>query len=292
MLEFLSNNIGMVAKIVAGLTTIAGTLFTIYKIIGKYQKNLIIKEHEIYIKELFESTVSKLSSTNISEKLASAILLRRFFDDKIAEGIGGAPLADEAINTIAAILRGEKTSDFQKLLADGLKYAPSLESSDLQKANLKNAVLGSKDLNFKDADFYKADLSNASFKIKDFHIDENNYGVNLENAVFYQANLHNTNFTGANLKNVDFYGAHLDGANFMEAKNIPENIKKCLDKNQKYTLQSRKNTSIFISKPRIMNEIQESIYMHISEKLKKDFTLEVIEKIDDTNSSGSVIKVL
>lgn len=286
MLEFLSSNIGMISTVVAGITTIAGTLFTIYKIIGRYQKNLIIKEHEIKIKEQFENTVLKLSSTNISEKLSSAILLRRFFDDKISEGIGGTPLAKEVINTIAAILRGEKTSDFQKLLADGLRYAPSLESSDLQKANLKNAVLGEKDLNFKNADFYKADLSNASFKIKDFHIDKNNYGVDLENAVFYQANLQNTNFTGANLKNANFYEAHLDGANFTAAKNIPENIKDHLDKNGKYLMPSKKNKHIFISKPRIMNELQKSIYESISKTLEsKNFTLEFIEKIDDSNSS-------
>ena len=51
------------------------------------------------------------------------------------------------------------SSNFQKLLADGLVFAPSLQRADLQRTNLHNAYLGSRgerqvDLSYVD---YRAD---------------------------------------------------------------------------------------------------------------------------------------
>jgi len=100
------------------------------------------------IREAFHTVVSSLASEAEVERVASAILLRRFFDRKSELGRVailsrvGTPYASEAINVIAAVLRTQKTGSFQKLLADGLVYAPSLRGADLQRTNLQNAYLG------------------------------------------------------------------------------------------------------------------------------------------------------
>jgi len=104
-------------------------------------------------------------------------------------GTGGAPYWKVAVDVTAAILRGLKTDDFQKLLADGLAFAPTLIRADLQRTNLQFAYLGSRKVNgggatreiltdLSYADFYRADLSRASLK-----------RANGEGAVFYQARL-------------------------------------------------------------------------------------------------------
>lgn len=189
------------------------------------------------IRDAFEITVRDLASTEETQRLATAILLRRFFDEKSELGIRStfhrqrsAPYAQEALNVMAAVLRGLETGNFQKLLADGLAYAPDLRKADLQRANLQNAYLGPHRVSaaLEHADFYRADLSGAS--LKDSQATE---------AVFYQARLHSTIFKGANLAKANFYqadlsgaqfaGATLTGANFKEAVNVPSSISPFLD---------------------------------------------------------------
>src|SRR6185437_6689317 len=115
------------------------------------------------------------------DRLAGAVLLRRFFDPLTEYGLTHLPYADESINVIAAILRTEKTGVVQKLLADGLAHAPSLEGADLQGANLENAYLGArsrKPVNLSRADLYQANLRGASLK-----------GARAAGTVFYKADL-------------------------------------------------------------------------------------------------------
>jgi len=286
MLELLNTNL----SIFAGIVTLVGTVFTILKYTNQYQKENAIRNNLVILKEIFENTVSKLSSNNSSEKLSAAILLRRFFREDTELGVGGTPLANETINTIAAILRAEKTSDFQKLLADSLKYAPSLESGDFQKANLSNAVFGKKNLNLQRADFYRADLANTSFKLENFGKKDKNGnkffdGVDLTGAQFYQANLQKTNFSGAELLDTNFYEANLDGAIFKKSKNIPKDIKENLDENSIYIVKPAQNKKVFISRPRVMTEEQEITYEYVLLQLKQNFELDVLEKIDDQVSS-------
>lgn len=325
MVEFLNTYVGRIDSLLSVLAVTLTVLFAMYKFIEKHQRKSIMQDKDIALKQLFETTVSKLSSSNMSEKLSAAILLRRFFNKKIdldtslgycmisrvpsqillkkpslsilfgrlfnENRVSNTTLEDDTISTIAAILRNERTSDYQKLLSDGLKYASSLESSDLQKANLSNAVFGINSLNLRKSDFYKANLTNVSFKVRDFgKINEdgtfNVEGVDLEGAVFYQANLQNVNFSGANLLDVDFFDANLDNANFKYATHIPQYILNNLDENERFIKANNKtNNKIFISKPRIMNEIQESIYDSVISKLEKDFELEILNKIDDQDSS-------
>src|SRR5262249_31383187 len=114
----------------------------------------------------------------------------------------------------------------QKLLADGLSYAPSLAYADLQRCNLQNAYLGARGdriVNLGGADFFEADLSYASLR-----------GARARQAVFYGATLQGTVFDGADLTAADFRDADLKGvrfgsailadARFEGAQNVPPEI--------------------------------------------------------------------
>ena len=92
--------------------------------------------------QAFSSTVEGLSSDAETKKLAAAILLRRFFDKGTEQGAAGTPYEHEAVAVIAALLRNTLTGELQKLLADGLAYASSLQGADLQECNLSRAYLG------------------------------------------------------------------------------------------------------------------------------------------------------
>ena len=165
----------------------------------------------------------------------------RLFHREAEVDNGNSAFWREAVDVAAAILREQGTGNFQKLLADGLAFAPSLEWADLQKTNLQFAYLGSREesgrfnrtTNLIHADFYRADLSGASLK-----------GAKAHRAIFYQARMHNTVFTGADLSDANFFGAdlkgakfdeaYLNGANFKDARNIPVDIASKLDDNGVY----------------------------------------------------------
>jgi len=188
--------------------------------------------------DAFNSVVSSLGSDAEVERLAAAIRLRRFFNPRTELGIVDTPYASEALNVIAAVLRTQKTGSFQKLLADGLAYAPSLCRADLQRTNLQKAYLGLRQggegteeqarIDLYNADFYRADLSGASLK-----------GAKAKNAAFYEARLHNTvlskadlsdaNFFEADLTNTKFDGAVLARAHFKQARNVPPDLAKRFD---------------------------------------------------------------
>ncbi len=158
------------------------------------------------------------------------------------------PYAKEAVAVIAGLLRESKTGPVQKVLADGLRYAPSLSQVDLQSCNLTDAYLGRKQGEKKivcltNADLFKADLTDASLKgvhaapavfreatlvrtvLTDADLTDANLfkadltdaslkGVHAARAVFREATLVRTVLTDADLKDADFRFAELDGANF------------------------------------------------------------------------------
>jgi hypothetical protein len=176
----------------------------------------------------FKDVVTSLSSDNETLRMAAAILLRRFFDVRSEQGAGHLSYANEAVNVIAGLLRESETGPIQKVLADGLRYAPSLARADLQGCNLSSAYLGQKKgdervVNLTNADLYKANLTGASLK-----------GVDATGAVFVGATLERTVFSGADLTGADFRdaqldgaifdGATIDGAKFSGALNIPAEI--------------------------------------------------------------------
>lgn len=173
--------------------------------------------------EAFGHAVDALASADLVKQLAAAILLRWFFDRRTEQGAVGAPYQQEAIRVIAALLRATDVSQFQKLLADGLAYAPSLRGADLQHCNLSGAFLGDRlgrKVNLSDADLYQADLTRASLR-----------GVVARGTVFYGAVLkktvlENADLTAADFRDADLADARLDGAvvtgaRFSGARNMP-----------------------------------------------------------------------
>jgi hypothetical protein len=235
------------------------------------------------------------------EQLAGAILLRRFFDRRTEVGIGGVPYWREAVNVSAAILREQVRGNFQKLLADGLAFAPNLVRVDLQKTNLQYAYLGVRKLdavktvttNLCYADFYRADLSGASLK-----------QANARGAVFYQARMHNAvlseadlreaNFFEADLKGAKWDGARLMGADFTCARNVPPALAEKLDKQGKYTdtepfpaAHSAAETvvvRVFISKPGYLSDQQQQCVASLVTRLESEgMSPQILERPDYPN---------
>src|SRR5215813_13154551 len=125
----------------ATITAIAATFTGVLGILKYF--NYRSRQDELrLIANDFHAVVAALRSDAHIERMAGAISLRRFFDAK-AESGKHTPYRKEAIDVTTAILRGQITSDFQKLLADGLAFALNLHRADLQKTNLQFAYLGS-----------------------------------------------------------------------------------------------------------------------------------------------------
>jgi pentapeptide repeat protein len=211
-----------------------GGFATAFLGIFKYFNYRSRRDRLAIVGQSFRETVEALSSQDEIKRLAAAILLRRFFDPRTEQGGDGAPYQDEAVRVIAALLRATETGEFQKLLADGLAYAPSLRGADLQRCNLQGAYLGDRrgrGVDLSDADLYRSDLTGASLK-----------GATARNTAFYRATLTKTVFEGADLSGADLRKADLSnvrldartvlaGARFAEATNVPEEIAARMDGN-------------------------------------------------------------
>jgi hypothetical protein len=257
-----------IASLITALVAVVGSVLAVTKYLSRRDKQLAAQQ-------AFRTVLDSLSSTVEHQRLGGAILLRRFFDPKTELGEGGTPYAREAVDVIAALLRETETGNFQKLLADGLLYASSLESADLQRTNLQNAYLGAKSgvsPNLTRADFYRADLSAASLK-----------GANAENAVFYQARLHNTIFKEANLSGASFFEADLLGANFSGAtlrnakfagaRNVPKDLLAHIGEDGTYcgpdicpraaAAAVAERPKVFISKPGTLNVLQQELVRQV-----------------------------
>jgi Pentapeptide repeats (8 copies) len=200
---------GAIAAMVTALVALLGILG-----IPTYIRYRTRRDKMTLVRDAFESVVKSLASAVEVERVAGAILLRRFFDPTSEVGIASAPYTKEVVNVITSALRSQPTGTLQKILVDGLAYAPSLRYVDLQRANLQNAYLGPRpvgerteavpgivDVSY--ADFYRSDLSGGSIK-----------GAIARGAVFYQARLQNTVLKGADLRSANFFEADLHGAMF------------------------------------------------------------------------------
>ena len=282
------------------LTSIVALLAGILGIF-KYFQYRTRRDKIMLVRQAFEAVVKSLASNVEVERMAGAILLRRFFDWDTEIGIAGnTPYWKEAVDVTAAILRGQVRGNFQKLLADGLAFAPSLQQADLQRTNLQFAYLGARkkagslsdevttDLSY--ADFYRADLSRASLKRAKAH-----------EAVFYQARMHNTILTGADLSKADFFEADLKGAKFDEAdlsgakfkcaRNIPDAIANKLDENGVYQATERfqppqrasetTQIRVFISKPGLLDYQQQQYVSSLQARLEAEgMTPQTLERTD------------
>jgi uncharacterized protein YjbI with pentapeptide repeats len=194
------------------------------------------------IRTAFNDVVGALASDDDRQQLAAAVLLRRFFDPASELGardpIGRrrAPYSGEALSVIAAVLRGLPSGDLQKLLADGLAYAPTLEGADLQRTNLQGAYLSSRrtDGTLERADFYRADLSGGSLK-RARAVQAVFYQARLRGTVLRDADLRGANFFEADVTGADFGGALLEGASFADARGLSAELEPFLDSERRYT---------------------------------------------------------
>jgi hypothetical protein len=224
----------MTTAVQAWVALLAGFATALLGIL-KYFNYRSRRDRVALVGQSFSETVDALSSKDEIKQLAAAILLRRFFDRKTEQGSAGAPYQQEAIRVIAALLRTTDTGQFQKLLADGLAYAPNLQLADLQECNLAGAYLGHRPdrrIDLSGADLFKADLTGASLN-----------GATARRVVFYGATLvktvlENADLTGADFRDADlaqakFGGAVLAGAQFSGATNVPQAILESLDANQR-----------------------------------------------------------
>jgi len=270
-------------KIIGGTTTAVVTFIGLLKYFDYRSKNQKVES----IGKSFMEIIEKLTSLDEIERTSGAILLRRFFDKDTEMGLGLASYSSEAVDIIAASLRSTPTSNFQKVLADGLGYAPNLQKLDLQNTNLQNAYLASEENDFSETDFYRADLSKASFT-----------GAIMKKTVFYQARLINTIFRDANLEESNFYEANLlgsnfsnaklDGANFTNAINIPSDILPYLNDDGIYYLDNikkkfknfkpNKSLKVFISKPNSLTLDQQIRYDNLVKLLSKKVLIETLER--------------
>ena len=209
-------------------------------------------------------TVEGLSADAEAKKLAAAILLRRFFDEGTEQGTPGTPYEREAVAVIAALLRNTPTGELQKLLADGLAYASSLEGADLQECNLSRAYLGRRPravvrhgsarllrhggrsrqmsrtqapterrappppVNLTGAVLFAANLTGASLRAAVAR-EAVFYTATAKDTVFAQAHLERADFRQADLTGARFSGAWIEGARFDGAHNVPPNISPLLD---------------------------------------------------------------
>lgn len=189
------------------LSTLA-LLITVMSLVLVWYRKRVTRENLKTIGTAFRDTVAGLSSPSLEVRMSSAILLRRFLDDKSEYGVGGTPFAKVTVSVVAAVLKSLQTSDFQKALADTLRFAPPgyLQGADFQRANLSKAFLGGNHVNMAGADFFQANLAGALLK-----------EAVLDGAQFYEASLHDTRFNGAQLRGANFSYAVLYKVNFRKA---------------------------------------------------------------------------
>lgn len=210
--------------LVSNLLALIAILLIVIPAVGLYLKSILLRESKKIVGSAFRETVMGLSSPSLEVRMASAILLRRFFDERSELGLGGVPFAKEAVHVIAAVLKTLQSNDFQKILADGLRHAPLsyIQNGDFQRANFSKAYLGAEDvdaasaINMERSDFYQANLSGASFRNAKLS-GAKFYEALLSKTVFRKADLQNANFGFATLQDTDFRGANLRGAKFDDA---------------------------------------------------------------------------
>lgn len=217
------------------IIAIAAILVALYKI-WDYQKISKINKESDFRKS-FNTTLAGLYSQNESEKIASAILLRRFLinKDKIYK--------TEALNVLSSLLRVEKYGEYQKTLADSFSWAGNFNGQDLQYTNLQNMCIKKQwevkeDIVMDEADLFSADLSYAT--LRDVTARKAIFlNCNLMNCTFRNCILTNADFRCADLKNTRFIDCKMLGAKFENASNIPENIRPYLNEKWEYTTQKK-----------------------------------------------------
>jgi hypothetical protein len=221
-------------NLIAAALAVAGGLLGL----GQWVRFRTGRERQAAIGQGFTAMIAGLGSESTVQRLASAALLRRFFDKGSEFGAGGLPYAKDAIKVAAGVLRLEPEGPVQKLLADGVASAPSLAGADFQRVNLRGCYWGTgargSRVDASRADFFGADLTGASLRganLRGAIFRE----AHLARAVFIDADLTGANFTGADLRGTKFQGAFLHGARFVGARHVPDVISSGLDATGQYS---------------------------------------------------------
>jgi hypothetical protein len=130
--------VDVVTSVSIGSAVVAG-IVALFGVLGYQNRRARLST----VRSAFDDVVGALASDDKERQLAAAVLLRRFFDQSsefaVRDLLGRrrSPYATEAVSVIAAALRGMPSGDLQKLLADGLAYARTLEGADLQRTTFR-----------------------------------------------------------------------------------------------------------------------------------------------------------
>ena len=219
-------------QLAAGCVTILGTACVVFlRIRGRTRREQITA-----IGKSFQSIVSSLTNGEDSEKLVSAVLMRRFF--RVSSEFGYRnwffwnfmPYSREAVEVIAGMLKDSNLSaPVRKILADGLREAPSLENFDFQHADFGNVFLGTKlkgeEIDISNSDFYRATIQGSFHGVKGIapvfrsaSAEKTVFSsVEFEKANFVSARISGATFSNARLFHCDFARASVDECNFEEA---------------------------------------------------------------------------
>ena len=249
------------------------------------------------VRNAFNDVVAGLGSDDTRQQLAAAVLLRRFFDRSSELGIRDlvgrrrSPYSDEALSVMAAVLRGLPSGDLQKLLADGLAYAPTLERADLQRTNLQGAYLSPRQRKgtLEGADFYRADLSGGSLK-KARAANAVFYQARLRDTVFRDADLRGANFFDADLTGANFAGAQLQGASFALARGVPVELESFLVSDRRCESAAPApapahdraiQRAVFLSLPSCRTAAQEAVCDRITTLLRREgYQTEILPRVE------------
>jgi uncharacterized protein YjbI with pentapeptide repeats len=233
-----------VVAVVTAVVALVGAILGLFKYFDLRSK----RQAKEAIGSAFKGIVATLAGTDRVERLGSAILLRRFFMADSEYSKPDMPYADEAVDVIAATLRGEPVGDVQKVLADSLAYVGKrgLSHRDFQHVNLQHGYIsltgpaghvvrsaekrprrlvrrragaappadGENDPEVEQE--LRLDLSDADF------YEANVAGASFrkdicKGTIFYQATAVEAVFAGADLTGADFRQADLTGADFRKA---------------------------------------------------------------------------
>ena len=206
------------------LVGLAAAILGIFKYFDVRSK----REQREAIGAAFKAIITTLAGKDRVERLGSAILLRRFFSTDSEYAKPDMPYGDEAIDVIAATLRGEPTGDVQKVLADGLAYVAKrdLRHKDFQHVNLRGAYLSlegpaghvENQSSSRNSTYgLRGIATRATKQGRSRDHQEDRPRLDLSNADFFRADVSEASFANDICVGTVFYGSIAAGSIFREA---------------------------------------------------------------------------
>lgn len=262
-----------VGAAITAATALAGFLAAVLSIL-RYLNYRTRRDRIAAVGAALDAVVASLAADNDVQRAAAAIRLRRFFDPRSELGVAGTAYARDALNVIAAVLRDLPAGNLQKLLADGLAYAPSLAGADLQRTNLQNVYLANVDM--VEADLFQSDLTGGSIKGADAR-QVSFYRAQLVRTVLADADLRDAWFFESDLRDARFVGANLTGARFTRCENLPPAVAEQLDSEGRFTgtapfrdveRHSEARPRFFVSRPFLLSADQIAILRLVTESVR------------------------